>query len=250
MALEDAGLQPAASIDGSANCRTVFTASKLGTDLAHFTGEETMAFRNFRIGLAMVVTTLCVTQSLFMLLSPSGAQSEPRKQEVDLDHTTIFWTVSHGGFTKVMYQFRKINKVDFTFDPSDVSKSSVKIEIEAASLDSNHPFRDNWARSEAELNVWKFRTITFESTKIEKTGDNVGRMTGSLTMHGVTQSVTMNVTYNKGGKHISGKYSIDGFSAQGRFKRSEFELKAFTPWIGDEIEFTIQFEALRPNDAT
>jgi len=209
-----------------------------------------MAFRIFRNVSTMACATLVATQCLALLLPSTGAQAEPRKQEVDLDHTTIFWTVSHGGFTKVMYQFRKINKVDFAFDPSDVSKSSVKVEIEAASLDSNHSFRDNWARSESELNVWKFRTITFESTKIEKTGDNVGRMTGNLTMHGVTQPVTMNLTYNKGGKHISGKYSIDGFSAVGKFKRSEFELKAFTPWISDEIEFTIQFEALRPNEPT
>ena len=209
-----------------------------------------MTFRMFHNVSTMACATLVVTQCLALLLPSTGAQAETRKQEVDLDHTTIFWTVSHGGFTKVMYQFRKINKVDFAFDPSDVSKSSVKVEIEAASLDSNHSFRDNWARSEAELNVWKFRTVTFESTKIEKTGDNVGRMTGNLTMHGVTQPVTMIVIYNKGSKHISGKYSIDGFSAQGKFKRSEFELKAFAPWIGDEIEFTIQFEAQRPNDPT
>lgn len=209
-----------------------------------------MIFRMFRNGSAMAVATLLVTQSLSMLLPSAGAQAEPRKQEVDLDHVSIFWTVSHGGFTKVMYHFRKINKVDFAFDPSDVAKSSVKVEIEAASLDSNHAFRDNWARSDAELNVWKFRTITFESTKIEKTGDNVGRMTGNLTMRGVTQPITMIVTYNKSGKHVSGKYSIDGFTAQGKLKRSEFELKAFTPWIGDEIDFTIQFEALRPNDPT
>ena len=85
---------------------------------------------------------------------------------------------------------------------------------------------------------------------IEKTGDNVGRLTGNLTMHGVTQPITMNVTYNKSGKHVSGKYSIDGFSAQGKLKRSDFGLKAFTPWIGEEIEFTIELEAVRPNDPT
>ena len=145
-------------------------------------------------------------------------------------------------------QFRQINKVEFVFDRSDVSKSSVKVEIEAASLDSNHFFRDNWARSEAELNVWKFRTITFQSTKIEKTGDNTGKMTGDLTMHGVTHPITMDVTYNKGGRHIRENYSIDGFTAQGKLKRTDFGMKAFIPWIGEEIEFVIQLEAKRPND--
>lgn len=209
-----------------------------------------MNMRNHRNMPASALATMVLALFVLALSPATDARAEPRKQPVDLDHTTVFWTVSHGGFTRVMYQFRKINSVDFAFDPGDVSKSSVKVEIEAASLDSNHPYRDNWARSEAELNVWKFRTITFESTKIEKTGDNTGVMTGNLTMHGITQPVTMKVTYNKGGKHVSGKFSLDGFSAQGTLKRSDFGLKSFTPWIGDEIEFFIQLEATRPNDAT
>ena len=102
------------------------------------------------------------------------------------------------------------------------TNSKVNVEIEAASLDSNHAYRDNWARSEALLDVWKFRTINFESTKIEKTGENTGKMTGNLTMHGVTQPVTMDVTYNKAGMHLSKKYSIDGFTAKGKLKRSDF----------------------------
>ena len=185
-----------------------------------------------------------------MLSVATAAQSQPLKQDVDLDHVSVHWSVSHGGFTKVTGQFRQINKVEFVFDRSDVSKSSVKVEIEAASLDSNHFFRDNWARSEAELNVWKFRTITFQSTKIEKTGDNTGKMAGDLTMHGVTHPITMDVTYNKGGRHIRENYSIDGFTAQGKLKRSDFGMKAFIPWIGEEIEFVIQLEAKRPSDPT
>jgi polyisoprenoid-binding protein YceI len=184
------------------------------------------------------------------LMPLNGVRAAPLKQQVDLSHVSIVWSVGHGGFTKVMGQFRQINSAELVFDREDVSKSSVKVDVEAASLDSNHYFRDNWARSEASLNVWKFPKILFESTKIEKTGDNTGTMTGNLTMHGVTKPVTMNVTYNKGGKHLSGKYSIDGFTATGMLKRTDFEMKAFIPWIGDEIEFVIQFEAHRPNDPT
>jgi len=183
-----------------------------------------------------------------LMLLPGGMSAAPLNQKVDLEHLQIIWSVGHGDFSKVMGQFRQINKAELVFDREDVSKSSVKVEIEAASLDSNHYFRDNWARSEASLNVWKFKTINFESTSIEKTGDNKGRMTGNLTMHGVTKPVTMEVTYNKGGKHLSGRYSIDGFTAVGKLKRSDFDMKAFIPWIGDEIEFIIQLEAHRPND--
>jgi polyisoprenoid-binding protein YceI len=182
------------------------------------------------------------------LLPSAAAQAAPLKQDVDLDHVSVLWSVSHGGFTRVAGQFRQVNKVDFIFDRDDVSKSAVTVEVEAASLDTNHGYRDNWARSEAELNVWKFRTIKFESTQIEKTGENTGKMTGNLTMHGETHPITMDVTYNKSGRHLSGKYSLDGFTARGMLKRSDFGMKTFTPWVGDEMDFVIQLEAKRPND--
>jgi polyisoprenoid-binding protein YceI len=194
--------------------------------------------------------TLAAVLGLALLMPPVAAQAAPREQKVDLEHLSVHFMIGHGGFSKVIGQFRQINKASLSFDRDDVSKSKVAVEIESASLDSNHFYRDNWARSEACLNVWKFKTITFESTRIEKTGDNTGRMTGNLTMHGETKPISMNVTYNKGGKHLSGKYSIDGFQATGSLKRSDFGMKAFIPWISDDIDFVIQFEAHRPNDPT
>lgn len=190
--------------------------------------------------------TAIVALALLLPQAPASAQ----KADVDMEHVSVHWSLWHGGFTQVTGQFRQINKVDMVFDRKDPTNSKVNVEIEAASLDSNHPYRDNWARSDAALDVWKFRTINFESTKIEKTGENAGRMTGNLTMHGVTQPVTMDVTYNKGGLHLSKKYSIDGFTAKGKLKRSDFGMGAFIPWIGEEIEFVIQVETKRPNDPT
>lgn len=207
-----------------------------------------MSFGVFRY-LTLRSTTLFAAALGLALWLPAGA-AQAQKVEVDLEHTSVHWSISHAGFSKVTGQFRQINKAEMAFDRKDVSKSKVSVEIEAASLDSNHAFRDNWARSEASLNVWKFRTITFESTNIEKTGENTGKMTGNLTMHGVTHPVTMDVTYNKGGLHMSKKYSIDGFTAKGQLKRSDFDMKAFIPFIGDEIDFVIQLEMKRPNDPT
>jgi polyisoprenoid-binding protein YceI len=195
--------------------------------------------------------TLCAAAlSLGLLLPAAPAAAEPQKVDADLEHVQVTWSISHGGFSSVMGQFRQINKAEMTFDRKDPANSKVSVEIEAASIDSNHAYRDNWIRSEAELNVWKHRTITFDSTKIEKTGENTGKMTGNLTMHGVTHPVTMDVTYNKSGLHLSKKYTIDGFTAKGKLKRTDFGMKAFIPWIGEEVEFVIQFETKRPNDPT
>lgn len=207
-------------------------------------------FGCFRFMPSGSATLLAAAFGLALLLPATPAHSQAQKVDVDLEHVAVTWTVSHGGFSLVMGQFRQINKAEMTFDRKDPANSKVSIEIEAASIDSNHAYRDNWIRSEAELDVWKHRTITFESTKIEKTSENSGKMTGNLTMHGVTHPVTMDVTYNKSGLHLSKKYTIDGFTAKGKLKRTDFGMKAFIPWIGEEVEFVIQLESKRPNDPT
>jgi polyisoprenoid-binding protein YceI len=209
-----------------------------------------MVFGYFRCVPFKVATLMAAMLGLGLLLPAATAQAQPQKVDVDLEHVAVTWSISHGGFTSVMGQFRQINKAEMTLDRKDPANSKVSVEIEAASIDSNHAYRDNWIRSETELDVWKHRTINFESTKIEKTGENTGRMTGNLTMHGVTHPVTMDVTYNKSGMHLSKKYTIDGFTAKGKLKRTDFGMKAFIPWIGEEVEFVIQLESKRPNDPT
>jgi polyisoprenoid-binding protein YceI len=204
-----------------------------------------MKLADLRTASGKAVAGVVAPLALTALLS-TGAQAQMDKPKVDLTHTSVHFTVGHGGFSRVMFEFRQIDSVDFKFDPDNVANSHIKMVINAASLDSNHYFRDNWARSTDELHVWKFPKITFESTKITKTGKNTGKVTGKLTMHGVTKEITADVTYNKGGKHVSGKYWMNGFTATGTIKRSDFGLKKFTPWISDDINFTVMLEQNRP----
>ncbi len=176
---------------------------------------------------------------------PSASLQAADLPAVDRGHTSVHFDVWHGGVSPTVYQFREINKVDFKFDPKDPTKSKISMEINAASLDSNHYFRDNWARSAAELDVWKHPVITFVSTSIEKTGDNTGKLTGNLTLKGVTKPITADITYRKT-KHFSGKVMVHGFVAKGSFKRTDFGLKAFIPWISDKVDFTVILEEKRP----
>lgn len=178
------------------------------------------------------------------LAGMSPAAAEPRELDVDLAHTAVFWKVSHGGFSTVTGQFRKIDLVEITFDPDDVANSKIKASIEAASLDSNHYYRDDFTRSDQFLNAREFKDITFESTAIAETGANTGTMTGDLTLRGVTRPVTFEVTYNKTGEHLSGNYLLDGFSAATTIMRSDFGIDAFIPWVGDEVEILIEVEGI------
>jgi polyisoprenoid-binding protein YceI len=174
---------------------------------------------------------------------PAGfAAAEPRELDVDLTHTSVHWFIGHGGFSKVIGQFRQIDEVTVVFDPEDVSNSKVTATIDAASLDSNHYFRDNYTRAEPFLNVINHPKITFESTEITQTGEMTGTMTGDLTLIGETRPVTFDVTYNGTGPHLSGRYQIDGFEARTTINRQDFGMSAFSPWVGDEIEVLIQLE--------
>jgi polyisoprenoid-binding protein YceI len=202
-----------------------------------------MNFTNLRNLSAKAV--LSAALPLAAMAASGGVAQAADLPAVDRGHTSVHFTVWHGGVSPTIYQFREINKVEFKFDPKDPSKSKIALVINAASLDSNHHFRDNWARSAAELNVWKNPVITFTSTKVEKTGDAKGKVTGDLTLHGVTKPITAEIAYRKT-KHFSGKYMVHGFVAKGSFKRTDFGLKAFIPWIGDKIDFTVILEEKRP----
>ena len=186
--------------------------------------------------------SLAALGAALALAGTPPAAAEPRELDVDIAHTAVFWKISHGGFSQVIGQFRKIDLVEITFDPDNVANSKVRASIEAASLDSNHYYRDNFTRSDQFLNAREFKDITFESTEIRQTGENTGTMTGDLTLQGVTRPVTFDVTYNKTGEHLSGNYLIDGFSAQTTIKRSDFGIDAFIPWVGDEVEILIEVE--------
>src|SRR5262245_54561471 len=102
-----------------------------------------MALRYFRSMHAHSATLAAAALGFALLLPAAPAQAQAQKVDVDLEHVAVTWTVSHGGFSMVMGQFRQINKAEMTFDRKDPSNSKVSVEIEAASIDTNHPYRDN-----------------------------------------------------------------------------------------------------------
>lgn len=179
-----------------------------------------------------------------LIALPGGmAEAQAPEVEVDLTHTSVHFFIGHAGVSKVIGQFRQINEVTLAFDREDVSNSSVTAVIEAASLDSNHYYRDNYTRSATFLDVINHPTISFASTEIAQTGENTGTMTGDLTLRGETRPVTFDVTFNGTVPHLSGQYQIDGFEARTVIDRRDFGIEAFSPFVGNEVEILIQLEA-------
>jgi polyisoprenoid-binding protein YceI len=187
---------------------------------------------------------LACAVSLALILASAPAFAKPEKYTFDPAHTQVMFQVDHIGFSHPHGRFDKFGG-GFTFDAEHPEQSSIDVSIDTGSIDMAS---EDWNRAMKGGNFFntdKFPKMTFKSTKIEKTGANTGKVTGDLTIIGVTKPVTLDVTYNKSGIHPYNKNYISGFSATGELSRSDFGMKWGAPGIGDKVKLDIQVEGIR-----
>ena len=135
--------------------------------------------------------------------------------KIDPAHSGAHFTVRHMMITNVRGSFKAVNGT-VVYDPENPTASSIQAEIDAASISTNDEQRDAHLRSADFLDVEKFPTITYRSTKIERKGEGEWKVTGDLTIHGVTRPVVLD-----GGRAGSGEQGPVGQSADGRVGANE-----------------------------
>ncbi|MBZ0218775.1 MAG: YceI family protein, partial [Fimbriimonadaceae bacterium] len=154
-------------------------------------------------------------------------------------------SVNHISFADTRGQFRKISGT-YTLDPENLDNSSAEIVVEAASVDTVDEKRDTHLRTGDFFDVEKFPAITFKSTKVERTGDNTAKLTGDVTLHGITKPVTFDVVLRNAAPHpFQSEFFRTGWSATATIKRSDFGMKFGLPLIGDEVQLNIEVEGNR-----
>src|SRR5579883_3127091 len=121
-----------------------------------------------------------------------GGKAMKTTYAIDTAHSSAHFTVRHMMITNVRGGFRKVSGT-IVYDPEAHAESSVEAVIDAGSINTNDDQRDAHLRSADFLDVEHFPTITFKSRKIEKTGDDEAKVTGDLTIHGVTREVALRV---------------------------------------------------------
>ncbi|WP_293900042.1 YceI family protein [Phenylobacterium sp.] len=172
---------------------------------------------------------------------------------MDPAHTSLNFRIDHMGLSHYTARFTRLDG-KLAFDPANPGAQSVTATIDAGSLQTNYPdpAKLNFdAQVETEfLETAKFPRITFRSTKVEPTGARTARITGDLTLHGVTRPVTLEATFN-GGYKAGGMDPMGariGVSAKGSFRRSEFGIAYGLPapgttmGVGDLIDVAIEGE--------
>ncbi|WP_020177764.1 YceI family protein [Methylopila sp. M107] len=155
----------------------------------------------------------------------------------DPDHTQIAWSVDHMGFSTLFGMFGQIAG-SLTLDAADPKAAELEIEIPMSGLVVTSEKFSKHLRSAEILDAEKFPTATFRSTSIEPLGQKA-RISGDLTVHGVTRPVRLDVAFHGAGVNPMTKAETIGFSATTRVKRSEFGLGYATPVVSDDVEVTI-----------
>jgi len=164
---------------------------------------------------------------------------------IDPVHTQVLFFVNHLGYSNSQGEFLKFDG-SYRFHPADWGGASVNVTIDTASLSMNDDAWDKHLKSPDFFNVEKYPQMSFRSTKVEKIGDNTGRIDGELTLLGVTKPVTLDVRFNKAAEFPTNKKFKSGFSATTTIKRSEWGLSYGVPFgIGDDVDIRLEVEGFR-----
>ena len=163
---------------------------------------------------------------------------------LDPGHTQVVFSWNHFGYSNPTAQFRKIDG-SLEFDAANPTKSSVKVTIPLASVNSNVEKLDEHLQGAEFFDSAKYPDAVFKSTKVEK-GPGEGQLivTGDLSLHGVTKPVVLDAVVNQVGEHPMRKAPAVGFDATATIKRSEFGIKTYVPMVSDDIHLRITTEAI------
>jgi len=182
---------------------------------------------------------------LAVLVFGTYAFAETQTWQIDPAHSAAQFSVRHLGISTVRGGFEKTSGT-VAYDPADLSKTAIDATIDTASVNTRIQMRDNDLKGPNFFDVTKFPTITFKSKKVESAGQGKLRVTGDLTMHGVTKEAVLDV--DGPSAPITDPYgnSRMGASASTKINRRDFGVNGAATAVGDEIEIVLDIEMTRP----
>jgi polyisoprenoid-binding protein YceI len=181
--------------------------------------------------------------AIALLLAISAAAQET--WQLDPPHSSAQFAVRHLGISTIRGAFTKVSGT-VVYDSANPAKSSIQATIDAASVDTRVQKRDDDLRSPNFFDVQKYPTITFQSTKVELAGAGKLKVTGDLTIHGVTKPVTLDVDGPSAPIKDPWGNQRMGASAATKINRMDFGVSADPGMVGDEITLTLDVEMIHP----
>ncbi|MDE3060040.1 MAG: YceI family protein [Pseudomonadota bacterium] len=170
------------------------------------------------------------------------AQAATETYAFDPMHASVTWFINHFGFSNPSGKFTAVQGT-LTLDDAHPENSKVAVTITIGNLVTGIDKLDAHLKSADFFNADQFPTASFTSDKVERTGDKTAKVSGMLTLHGVTKPVTLEVTLNNIGESPITKKKTAGFSATAMLKRSDFGIDKYLPGLGDDVKLIIETEA-------
>jgi polyisoprenoid-binding protein YceI len=197
--------------------------------------------------------TLALALAFAAAVAPAAAQTPPPEAPapsfntdaipagtyyLDSKEALVRYTTIHMGLTEFWGTFPNATGT-LTIDPRAVGSAKVDIKIPIMGVETTNKELNAEFISSEFFDFGKFRTAHFVSTQVVRTGPRTAKMTGDLTLHGVTKPIVLNVTFNGAGPNSFSKVLTLGFKAEGMVKRSDFGIAKYVPIVSDETQITI-----------
>ena len=185
--------------------------------------------------------------ALGLWLVAGAAQARPEHYRLDPVHTRVAFQISHAGFSHPLATFSKVEG-ELQFDQADWSSAKLDARIPVATLELGDADWKAKILDRTFFDAARYPLAHFVSTKVEAVDATHARVTGDLSLHGVTHPVTLEVTFNALRRHPLTFKRTAGFSATGTLRRSDFGMDAWKSVVGDEVTLIIEVEAQRGGD--
>ena len=164
--------------------------------------------------------------------------------KIDTVHSFALFRVKH---MNVSYSYGRFNKIEgsFLIDPTKTDGNSVDVTIQTDSVDTNNEARDKHLKSTDFFSAKEFPTMHFVGTSFKKSGDNAVEVTGDLTLHGKTKSITVTIDSGGTGPGMRGGGEVSGAETKFTIKRSDFGMNGLVGPVGDEVTIVVSLEGGR-----
>jgi polyisoprenoid-binding protein YceI len=167
--------------------------------------------------------------------------------KVDAAHSSVMFSVKHMGIANVRGRF---DEFEGTLEVNEnLADCRIRGTVKVASVDTGDPKRDEHLRSADFFDVERFPEITFECTRVEAIDDESTRVTGNLTLHGVTRPIVLDVL-TEGTDTDPWGNTRAGVEAVGKLKRSDFDmnfsqaLASGNKLVGDKVSISLDVSAV------
>ncbi len=178
---------------------------------------------------------------LLLFLSSFSLHATAERWKIDPQHTYVLWKINHLGFSTQVGKIYASGTM--LLDPENPKNSNVIATLKIAEITTGIAELDKHLQGQLFFDAKKFPTATFASNKVELINKTTAKIQGTLTMHGVSKLISLNVTMNKTQKNPINDKMTMGLTATTEIKRSDFGMTNLLPNIGDEVTIEIGVEA-------